>query len=113
VEAVTTQLAGVRPDPLVRRAAGQVSCPLRDETAILNLRNDTYYGLNVSGTRVWDLLAEPRRVSEITDLLVAEFDVSPEICEQDIHRLMAELQEVGLIEVLNEPAGAASQLVRG
>lgn len=105
-------MAGIAQDTLVRRAAGQVSCPLRDETAILNLRTDAYYGLNAVGTRVWELLAAPRRISDLRDALLAEFDVSRESCEQDLEALMADLLKADLIEVLSETVGASLDSVR-
>ena len=37
----------------------QVSCPLGEEAAILNLKNTVYYGLNPVGARVWSLKGEP------------------------------------------------------
>ncbi|HWR51695.1 MAG TPA: PqqD family peptide modification chaperone [Bryobacteraceae bacterium] len=105
--------AGVHSGAVVRRAAGQISCPLRDEVAILNLTNDTYYGLDAVGSRVWDLIAAPRQVSEVRDVLLAEFEVSPERCEQDLQRLITELRGAGLIEVVSEPPDAVSQPVAG
>ncbi len=110
---VRGEMDGVRSDAVVRRAAGQVSCPLRDEVAILNLTNDTYYGLDPIGSRIWDLIAAPRPVSEVRDALLAEYEVSPERCEQDLRRFIAELHGAGLIEVISEPAQETQRPVAG
>src|SRR5688500_11063818 len=54
----------------------QVFTTLGGEAVILGLRDGVYYGLDAVGARVWALLSEPRRVPELVDAIVAEFDVT-------------------------------------
>ena len=77
----------------------QVSCPLGDESAILNLKNTVYYGLNSVGARVWELLRQPRSVGEIRDALLEEYEVEGERCERDLLDLLEEMRSEGLVEV--------------
>jgi hypothetical protein len=81
----------------------QVSCDLSGESAILNLKAGVYYGLDEVGTRVWNLIQEPRRVSDLWDAILEEYEVEPHRCETDIMALLQDLLENGLIEVRNEP----------
>jgi hypothetical protein len=83
--------------------ADQVSTVLDDETVILHLEDGVYYGLDPVGTRIWQLLQEPRPVAEIRDRIVEEFDVDPERCARDLDALLGDLAERRLIEV-SEPA---------
>lgn len=76
-----------------------VSCSLGDEAAILNLKNSVYYGLNPVGARVWNLVQQERTVAEIREVLVDEYDVEAQRCEQDLLDLLEKLREQGLIEV--------------
>ncbi len=69
------------------------------EQAILQLDSATYYGLNAVGARVWQLVAEPRRVSDILATLLAEYDVSADRCRADLFALLQKLQGAGLIDV--------------
>lgn len=69
------------------------------EQAILQLDSGKYYGLNPVGARVWQLLAEPRKVSEILTTLLAEYDVPADRCRADLFALLLKLREAGLIEV--------------
>ena len=85
----------------------QVSCPLGDESAILNLKNSVYYGMNPVGATVWNLLKEPKTVAEIRDAIVEEYEVGEERCEQDLLVLLEEMRREGLIEV-QETRGAVS-----
>jgi hypothetical protein len=79
-------------------ASEQISCNLSGEAVILNLRTGIYFGLNPVGARVWELLQQPRTVSEIRDLLVAEYEVDSARCEQDLYALVEELASRGLIQ---------------
>jgi hypothetical protein len=77
----------------------QVSCPLGEESAILNLKNTVYYGLNSVGARVWNLLQQPRTVGELRDALLDEYDVEAGRCESDLLQLLATMRSEGLIQV--------------
>jgi hypothetical protein len=84
---------------VVAVSAEQVSCPLGEEAAILNLKNSVYYGMNPVGARIWELLKQPRRVSELRDVLLEEYEVEPERCSQDLLALLQKMREEGLVEV--------------
>ena len=80
----------------------QVSCELADETVVLALDEGIYYGLNPVGRRIWELLKEAHTLPEICEVLLAEYDVDQERCEQEVRTLLADLSEKKLIEVANE-----------
>jgi hypothetical protein len=85
----------------------QVHTSLGDEAVILGLEDGVYYGLDAVGARVWSLLAEPRRVSEIVAAVTEEFDVGRERCEQDVLALLGELAERRLIREESDEGHAA------
>jgi len=89
----------ISPDSYVVAVRDQVSCELKGEAAILNLKSGIYFGLDEVGATVWSLLAEPRRVTELRDALVEEFEVDPARCVGDLMQLLADLSRHGLIEV--------------
>lgn len=84
---------------VVVAAKEQVSCSLGDESAILNMKNSVYYGMDAVGTRVWNLLRQPRSVREVCDTMLAEYDVERDRIERDLLALLAEMKGEGLIEV--------------
>lgn len=90
---------------VVVAAAEQVSCPLGEEAAILNLKNSVYYGINPVGARVWELLKQPKRVSELRDVLLDEYEVDQERCSHDLLALLENMRREGLIEVQRSAAG--------
>ena len=48
----------------------------------------------------WSLIQEPRSVASLRDALVEEYDVDPTRCEADVLALLAELEETGLVAVV-------------
>ncbi len=89
---------------IVIAASEQISCPLGDESAILNLKNTVYYGLNPVGARVWSLLQRPRRISEVRDALLEEYEVDADSCERDLLELLRKMRTEGLIEIVKSAA---------
>ena len=92
-------------DSVVSAAADQVSCALEGESAVLNLKTGVYYGLDDIGTSVWRLLNEPRRVDELVDALLGEYEVDREECQRDVIALLGELAVRGLVEIEGGSAG--------
>ena len=84
---------------IVVASTQQVSCALGEESAILNMKNSVYYGLDAVGTRVWNLLGEPHSVGQLRDTLVDEYDVEARVCENDLLALLEQLRNEGLIDV--------------
>jgi Coenzyme PQQ synthesis protein D (PqqD) len=77
----------------------QVSSDLAGETAILNLKNGVYYGLDPVGSRIWSLVQEPTTFAEIRDALLGHYDVEKVTLESDIRDLLNQLAEHGLVEI--------------
>ena len=75
---------------------------LDGEAVLLNLQNEMYYGLDEVGTRMWQLLTTSSSVQAAMDTMLEEFDVTPETLEQDVTKMIKELQEQGLLETVNE-----------
>lgn len=92
---------------IVSATPEQVSCPLGEEAAILNLKNTVYYGLNPVGARVWTLLQQPRTIAEMRDALLEEYDVEAGRCEADLLELLEKMRSEGLIQV-RSAAGAGT-----
>jgi coenzyme PQQ synthesis protein D (PqqD) len=86
----------------------QVSCPLGDEAAVLNLKNSVYYGMNPVGATVWNLLKQPKTVAEIRDAIIEEYEVEEARCEQDLLTLLEQMRSEGLIEVRGETRGVVA-----
>jgi hypothetical protein len=80
-------------------AQGQISADLGGEIAILNLNNGVYYGLDIIGARIWELIQEPKFVLDLLNILLEEYEVEPDRCEREILALLEQLVVEKLIEV--------------
>jgi hypothetical protein len=103
-EMTTTRTTAIGPDSTVHVAKDQVSCDLGGESAILNLSNGVYYGLDPLGARIWELVQRPRTVRQVKESILEEYEVSPDVCERDLLTLLTHLSKEGLIEVENAQA---------
>ena len=67
------------------------------ETVILDLKSETYFGLDEVGTRIWQLLVEQEDVQAITATMLNEYDVEEEQVEKDIQNLLTQLDKAGIV----------------
>jgi hypothetical protein len=79
-----------------------VSRKIADEFILVPIRQragevESIYTLNDAAARVWELLDGERRVDEIRDQIVAEFEVSPEEAEADVVEFLRQLEAVGAV----------------
>ena len=81
----------------------QLSTELGGEVVILDIDKGEYFGLANVGTLIWNMLQTPRRVSEIVDRIVTDYDVRRDTAEEDLQALLADLAARGLIDVDDSP----------
>jgi hypothetical protein len=67
-----------------------------EEAVLLNLANETYFGLNPTGARFWQQLMVSATVLEAWKVLKTEFQTPPERLLDDLHDLIDELIDRGL-----------------
>jgi hypothetical protein len=79
----------VHPEVLSRVLAG--------EAVLLDLQSGTYFGLNDVGTRVWELLKEPKTKDELRAVILAEYEVTEAELDADLERILGELVGRGLV----------------
>jgi hypothetical protein len=95
-------------DTIVVAAAHQISAPIDNEAALLNLQTGVYYGLDAMGAYIWQWLKEPISVRGLQERLLREYDVDAAIVEADLRHFLTEMLSAGLVEVKPESSGAPS-----
>jgi hypothetical protein len=93
------QLPNLDHDTRLTASPRHLSCGLSEEAVILNLDNGLYYGLNESGSHVWELLKAGTTFGSLVDALFDRFDSPRAIIEGDLRTLLADLQQQGLIQI--------------
>ncbi len=86
-------------DPLVRRRGQLIEAEVDDELIGLEVEQGTCFGFNRTATRIWALIETPKRVSELRDVLLGEYDVDRDTCERELRELLRQLQADGLVEM--------------
>ncbi len=66
---------------------------------LLNLSSEKYFGLDETGTRMWQLATTSPNIDTAYQELLAEYDVAPELLHDNLTKLLIELVDNGLLEV--------------
>lgn len=83
---------------------------LDQESVLLNLETEKYFGLDQTGTRMWQLLTASENIDAAYRQLLAEYDVEPELLRDNLSELLDRLVEHGLLQVLHADAGKPAAL---
>ena len=81
------------------RVEETISTELDQEKVLMNIEAGVYYGLAGTARIIWDALDVPRTFGALIDLLVAQYDVDPEVCKADTIRFLDKLKQEGLLRV--------------
>jgi hypothetical protein len=75
------------------------------ESVLLNLETEQYFGLDETGTRMWQLVTGSPNIDAAYQDLLAEYDVEPELLRDNLTELLGRLVENGLLQVLPDDVG--------
>jgi hypothetical protein len=87
---------------LIRRLDG--------ESVLLNLESERYFGLDATGTRMWELVTSQPCIALALEKLQEEYEVEPDVLRSHLTQLMSGLVENGLLQVLAADVGTTSTL---
>jgi len=68
-----------------------------DETVLLDLASGLYFGLDSVGQRIWQAVADGKKLGETVDIIVAEYDVDRDQATADVLQFTSTLLERGLL----------------
>lgn len=94
---MATQTSALTEDTPVRWSESAISTEVDGELIALDVNRGVCYGLNRIGTRIWQLLDTPRSARQISEVLVQEFDVSPDVCTEETLSLLRDLAAAELV----------------
>jgi hypothetical protein len=75
------------------------------ESVLLNLETEQYFGLDETGTRMWQLVTASPNIDAAFEELLAEFDVEPQLLRSNLTELLDRLVDCGLLQVLPANVG--------
>ncbi len=83
---------------------------LDGESVLLNLESERYFGLDATGTRMWELATTEPCIALALEKLQDEYEVEPAILRNHLTQLLSGLVENGLLQVLPADVGTTSTI---
>jgi Coenzyme PQQ synthesis protein D (PqqD) len=81
---------------------------LDKESVLLNLETERYFGLDETGTRMWQLVTAAPNIDAAYQELRNEFDVESELLRLHLTELLGRLVDNGLLQIQPADVGTAS-----
>jgi hypothetical protein len=72
---------------------------LQDESVILNLDSERYFGLDDVGTRILSVLTTSDSIEAAYNTLAQEYDVDGDVLRQDLLALVENLVAQGIVQI--------------
>ena len=72
-----------------------------EETILLNMQTEQYFGLNFVGTRIWQLLSSDGDAEKALQVLSQEYKADETTLRTDLELLLHELADKKLISIEN------------
>lgn len=83
---------------------------LDKESVLLNIETERYFGLDETGTRMWQLVTAAPTINTAYEQLRDEYDVQAEQLRMDLSELLGRLVENGLLQVTPSDAGTSAKI---
>src|ERR1700730_1603074 len=78
---------------------------LEKESVLLNIETERYFGLDETGTRMWQLATVAPSIDAAYLQLLDEYDVEAELLRSNLTDLLDRLVENGLLQVISSNLG--------
>ena len=82
---------------IVTQAKSLVSSDMDGETVMMSIENGKYYGMDPIGSRIWKLIEKPQSPSVLCEILLNEYNIDQEICQQHVLEFLNKLSDQGLV----------------
>lgn len=77
-----------------------VSADVDGELVLMDSKSGVYFSLNAVGARLWVLAGGGSPLGAIADSLLTEYEVEPTVLWRDLAKVIEDLRQNSLIEVL-------------
>ena len=82
---------------LITRNPNLVAAEIDGDLVMMSVEQGEYFGITGVGSRVWELLATPTTVADITRVICTEYAVEETACQADMQTFVEELIQLGLV----------------
>jgi Coenzyme PQQ synthesis protein D (PqqD) len=88
-------------DSVIIRQRDTLTAALDDSLILLGIKAGSYFDLNRTAAGIWQLLDTPRRIGDIVELLLQQYDTDRSTVNQDVIAFLQLLKDRRLIRVLD------------
>jgi hypothetical protein len=81
---------------LITRNPDLVAAEVDGDLVMMSVEQGEYFGITGVGSRVWELLAAPTTVADLTRVICAQYAVDEATCQADMQAFVEELIQLGL-----------------
>ena len=86
-------------DNVIVQKIGLDSTDMNGEIVMMDINKGKYYGFNVVGSRIWELIEKPLEVKKIILILLKEFNVDEQTCENTVTAFLNRLYHDDIISI--------------
>ena len=83
---------------------------LDNESVLLNIQTERYFGLDETGTRMWQLATAAPKIEIAYQQLLDEYDVEAGLLRSNLTELLERLVENGLLEIAPSDVGTPAKI---
>jgi hypothetical protein len=70
---------------------------LDSEVVLMSIERGSYYGMEKTAARIWQLLAQPKTRGELLQALVQQYDAPQEIIAKDMDIFLQQMHDHGIV----------------
>jgi hypothetical protein len=84
------------------QTSGNLVSDMDGEKVMLSINSGKYYNLGPIGGRIWDIASSPITVNQIIEVLVSEYEVDWNTCEDQVISFVTNLLKENIIQIVEE-----------
>lgn len=89
---------------MVCRQGDWLSAKVGDELVMMSAAKGHYVGLSEVGARIWELIEQPQSLDDVCARLQDEYEVTPQVCRDEVEAFLRELMDHGAVALDPPPA---------
>lgn len=86
----------------IRFSGEVIAQELNGEMVLLDMRNGEYFGINSTGSQIWQDMSQGITLVDIVASLSQSFKLEEEMATADVTSFVRRLAEIGLVEIIEK-----------
>ena len=90
---------------IVQRDPEIIAAEADQDLVMVSVATGYYYGLSDVAREIWDAIERPKKISDLVDDLIANYQIDSISCKEQTLSFLEALLDEGLLQVKDAPAG--------